>query len=89
MLRDLAEQRIEPAYERIDEIRAWRAGRDHAGVVVGARTRSRRRARDGANVMPPLIDALRRDASMGECIGVLREAHGRPYDPLRCVERPR
>ena len=39
--------------------------------------------------MPPLLDALRAEASMGECIGVLRECHGRPYDPLGCVERPR
>ena len=88
LLRDLAEQRIEPAYERIDEIAAWRAARDHAGVVA-ALNALEEQARAGANVMPALIDALRRDASMGECIGVLREAHDRPYDPLRCVERPR
>jgi methylmalonyl-CoA mutase, N-terminal domain len=88
LLRDLAEKRIEPAYERIDEIRDWRAGRDHAGVVRALDVLESE-AREGRNVMPGLIDALRADASMGECIGVLRETHGRPYDPLGCVERPR
>jgi methylmalonyl-CoA mutase N-terminal domain/subunit len=88
LLRDLAERRIEPVYERVDEIRAWRAARDHAGVVA-ALDALEADARRGANVMPALIQALRRDASMGECIGVLREVHDRPYDPLRCVERPR
>jgi hypothetical protein len=39
--------------------------------------------------MPGLLAALRAEASMGECIGVLRECHGKPYDPLKCTERPR
>ncbi|MCW2990659.1 MAG: hypothetical protein JWM73_1253 [Solirubrobacterales bacterium] len=88
LLRDMAEERIAPCYERIEEIKAWRAGRDH-GAVVAALDGLEQTCRSGANVMPGLLEALRADASMGECIGVLRECHGRPYDPLRCVERPR
>jgi methylmalonyl-CoA mutase N-terminal domain/subunit len=88
LLRDVAEERIEPCYERIDEIRAWRVARDHQGVVA-ALDRLEQIARDGSNVMPGLVAALRADCSMGECIGVLRECHGRPYDPLRGMERPR
>jgi methylmalonyl-CoA mutase N-terminal domain/subunit len=87
LLRDLAEKRIEPHYERIGEISAWRAARDHAGVVA-ALDALEAVCRAGANVMPALVDALRADASMGECIGVLRECYDRPYDPLRGVERP-
>jgi methylmalonyl-CoA mutase N-terminal domain/subunit len=87
LLRDLAEKRIEPHYERIGEIRAWRAARDHAGVVA-VLDELETVCRAGANVMPALVDALRADASMGECIGVLRECYDRPYDPLRGTERP-
>jgi methylmalonyl-CoA mutase N-terminal domain/subunit len=88
LLRDMAEERIAPSYERIDEIRAWRAARDHGPVVV-ALDGLEQTCRSGANVMPALLAALRAQASMGECIGVLRECHGRAYDPLGCVERPR
>lgn len=88
MLRDLAERRIEPYYERIGEIEAWRISRDHA-AVVRALDRLEDVCRAGANILPQLIDALRAQASMGECIGVLRECHDRPYDPLRGASRPR
>jgi methylmalonyl-CoA mutase N-terminal domain/subunit len=88
LLRDISEERIAPSYERIDQIRAWRQARPH-GPVVAALDELEQTCRDGANVMPPLLQALRAQASMGECIGVLRECHGWPYDPLKCVERPR
>jgi methylmalonyl-CoA mutase N-terminal domain/subunit len=88
LLRDVTEERIQPSYERIDAIAAWRTARDTAPVVA-ALDQLERRCRDGANVMPALLDALRAEASMGECIGVLRECYDRPYDPLGCVERPR
>jgi methylmalonyl-CoA mutase N-terminal domain/subunit len=88
LLRDLTEARIEPDYARIDEIRDWRAGRK-LGPVVVALDDLERVCREGANVMPALLNALRSDCSMGECIGVLRECHGRAYDPLGGTVRPR
>jgi methylmalonyl-CoA mutase N-terminal domain/subunit len=88
LLRDLTEHRIEPAYGHIETIRAWRAGRDMDIVVRGLNTLEVV-AREGGNVMPAIVTALRAEASMGECIGVLREVYGRPFDPLRKVERPR
>jgi len=88
LLRDIAEERIEPFYERIDQIKAWRAARDHAGVVASLDALEVV-CREDRNIMPALVGALRADASMGECIGVLRECYGKPYDPLKCVERPR
>jgi methylmalonyl-CoA mutase N-terminal domain/subunit len=87
LLRTVTEDRIEPAREHIKVIRAWRANRDVPAVVSGLDTLEAV-ARDGANVMPAIVAALRAEASMGECIGVLREAYGRPFDPLRKVERP-
>ena len=47
-----------PHYERIDEIAAWRAARDLAGVVA-ALDRLEADCRAGANVMPALVGALR------------------------------
>ena len=88
LLRDLAEHRIEPAYEHIEAIRAWRSARDLAPVIQGL-DRLEAVAREGSNVMPSIVEALRAEASMGECIGVMREAYGRPFDPLHQVERPR
>ncbi len=88
LLRDLTEERIAPCYERIEEIRAWRESRDRV-PLVGALDALEQTCRQGANIMPALLDALREEASIGECIGVLRECHGRAYDPLGCVERPR
>jgi methylmalonyl-CoA mutase N-terminal domain/subunit len=88
LLRDLTEKRIAPAYERIEQIAAWRGARDGRGVVA-ALDRLEAGCRGGANIMPALVGALRAQASMGECIGVLRECFDRPYDPLGCVERPR
>ena len=88
MLRDLAEQRIEPSYEVIDEIRAWKANRD-LPAVVRALDALEQTARDReANLMPALVDALQAEATVGECTGVLRQAYGRRYDPLGATERP-
>ena len=88
LLRDLLENRIAPCYERIEEIAAWRASRD-MGPVVTALDNLERLCRDGSNIMPGIVEAMRSEASMGESIGVLRECYGRPYDPMGCVERPR
>lgn len=88
LLRGVTEKRIPPCYERIEEIRTWREGRDRARVIA-ALDGLESTCRSGANIMLALLDALRAEASMGECIGVLRECYGRPYDPLGCVERPR
>jgi methylmalonyl-CoA mutase N-terminal domain/subunit len=88
LLRDIAEARIEPSYEVIEEIRAWKAARDMPAVVE-ALGRLEAAGRDrSVNLMEPLIDALEADASVQECSGVLRETYGWPYDPLRRAERP-
>ena len=88
MLRSVSEQRIEPAWEHIDAIRAWKAARSVHGVR-GALGELETTAREpDANLMPALIAALDAQCSFGECTGVMREAHGDPYDPFGGVERP-
>jgi len=89
LLRDIAERRIEPYYEVIDEVRAWKAARDLPGVVAALDALEQTAARRDVNLMPALVAALEADATMGECTGVMREAYGAPYDPLGGAERPR
>ena len=88
LLRDIAEARIEPAYELATEVAAWKRGRDlqplgrelAAVEAVGRDT--------GANVIPAIIGGFEAGATMGELAGVLREAYNHPFDPLRGSERP-
>jgi methylmalonyl-CoA mutase, N-terminal domain len=72
--------RIDPDAERrqVDRTRAARAGRDAAAweAAVGA---VRDAAGSEVNVLPPMREALRVGATVGELCGVLREAWG-TYD---------
>jgi methylmalonyl-CoA mutase N-terminal domain/subunit len=89
LLRDLAQKRIEPYYDVIDDVRAWRAERDHAEVVAALeRLDAVAEDRRHGNLVAGLVDALESDVSVGEAIGVLREAYGYPFDPLKGMERP-
>lgn len=89
LLRDIAEERIEPDYALVDEVRSWRAGRDMHKVVAALDNLEAVGRDPSRNVTAGIVDALEAGASMGECIGVLREAYGAPYDPLGGPERPR
>ncbi len=88
LLRDLAESRIEPSYEVIDEVRGWKQARDRRALGEGLAQLEATACDREANLMPALVDALEADATVGECTGVLRQAYGRPYDPLGATERP-
>lgn len=89
LLRNIAEERIEPAYDVAEEIATWRGSRDHAAVVAALEVLEAVGRDPSRNVTAGIVDALEADATMGECVGVLREAYGAPYDPLGRAERPR
>jgi methylmalonyl-CoA mutase N-terminal domain/subunit len=40
------------------------------------------------NIVPAIIAAFEAGVSMGEAVGVLREAYGAPFDPLSGSVRP-
>jgi len=40
------------------------------------------------NLVPPMKEALRADATMGEVIGVIRKANGYHYDPYKMIDYP-
>ncbi len=75
--------RLDEALERdqVEQVRAVKAGRNHAEV-----TRQLRRVadacRDGQNLMPILVDAVKAYASLGEIADVYRETLGRYREPI-------
>jgi methylmalonyl-CoA mutase N-terminal domain/subunit len=60
---------------QVERLRAVKAARDgeRAKETLAALERA---ARDGANVVPPVIDAVKAYATLGEISDVLRKVHG-------------
>ncbi|EDY53195.1 methylmalonyll-CoA mutase, partial [Streptomyces clavuligerus] len=69
--------RVDPGIEarQTERLAALRAGRDGA-AVAGALGELRAAARGTANVLPPMKEALRARATVGEVCGALREEWG-------------
>ncbi len=88
LLREVAEEKIEPSRERVDRIREHRRARDarRARETLAALGDAARDAR--ANLMPPVIAALEAGATMGEAAWVLRAAYGVPGDPFGVAGSP-
>lgn len=40
------------------------------------------------NLMPTTMAAMKADASIGEVLGIVREAYGLPYDPFQMIKNP-
>ncbi len=68
---------IDPSVEReqVDRLRAFRAGRD-AEASSGALTRLRRDAAEDRNLMPPILEAARVGATLGEIVSTLKSVFG-------------
>ena len=72
---------IDPAAEesQVERLAALRAGRD--GEAAGAALDRLRRAAGGdANLMPPILDAVRAEATLGEIADALRQVFGEHRD---------
>jgi methylmalonyl-CoA mutase N-terminal domain/subunit len=70
--------RIDPALERkqIDRVQALRARRDSAAVEQRLAELKAAAARDGVNLMPPIVEAARAYVTMGEICDAFREVWG-------------
>ena len=73
---------VDPAFEReqVARVRALRARRDASAHAEALRTLENA-ARGTTNLMYPIIDALKADATEGEIVGVLAGAFGRYREP--------
>jgi methylmalonyl-CoA mutase N-terminal domain/subunit len=72
---DIHRHQEEAAEREIAALHRLRAGRD-GRAVEAALARLRQAARDGANVVPVLVEAVKTYATTGEICGVLREVFG-------------
>jgi methylmalonyl-CoA mutase N-terminal domain/subunit len=88
LLRDHSESKLEPCWDRIDEIRRFKDDRDSPAVAEQfARIREAGTAA-GGNLIEPIADALEADLTQGEIAGALRLGVGEAYDPLGQMEPP-
>ncbi len=71
----------------LEEWEAFKGSRDLA-VVSQALASLYEATRGGENVVPWMIEAWKAFASIGEVMGVIREAMGFPYDQFELVSRP-
>ena len=88
LLRDQSEAKLEPCWDRIDEIRRFKDSRD-AGAVADQfeRIRDAGAATEG-NLIEPIAEALAVGLTQGEIAGALRLGVGEVYDPLGQMEPP-
>jgi len=73
---------IDPDTERrqIDHVRTWKKDRNQAAARE-ALLRVREACEGGANVMPPILDAVKKGVTVGEVCDVFRETFGEYRDP--------
>lgn len=74
--------RIPPEVERkqVERVRQRKAARNPA-VVAAALDKVRRAAREGTNLMPPILEAVKQEVTVGEISDVFREVFGVYHDP--------
>jgi methylmalonyl-CoA mutase N-terminal domain/subunit len=66
--------------KQVQRVRERKAARDPHAVAAGL-SKVRRAAQDGANLMPPIIDAVKHEVTVGEISDVFREVFGVYRDP--------
>jgi methylmalonyl-CoA mutase N-terminal domain/subunit len=65
------------------ELAARRAGRDNAAVQSALAQLRRDAETEGANLIAPMLDAVRAEATLGEICGVLKDVFGTYTEPAR------
>lgn len=88
LLRDQTEAKIEPLWDRIDEIRRFKESRDRGAVQEHLARLTESAERPGVNLLPVIGDALEAQLTHGEISGALRRGYGEAYDPMGLVEPP-
>lgn len=74
--------------DRIREIKHYKERRDHRTTIEALRSLRDLAATPDVNLMSGIETALRADATLGEILGVIREAHDLPYDPIGIIDNP-
>jgi methylmalonyl-CoA mutase N-terminal domain/subunit len=88
LLRDVAEEKIEPYRERIEEIKEYKKRRNQSIIRKTLQDVYNKARETDENLMYPIIEATEAGATMGEISGVMRLAYDYPYDPFGMIESP-
>jgi len=73
--------------EMMAEIKKFKESRDIKKTREALLT-LREKAKGKENLMYPIIEALKANATRAEILGMIREAYGYPYDSVGMIERP-
>ncbi len=87
LLREISEQKIDSFQDHVEDIRAWKAGRD-TSVVRAAIDRFKAVVESGENIVPATRDCLDHDVTFGEIKCAAREVMGLPYDFYGLIDAP-
>ena len=74
--------------ERIEQIRAYKAGRDRVRLRDALQQVYEKARGPGENLLYTTITAMEAGATMGELGGMVRLANDLPYDPYGMTEAP-
>lgn len=88
LLKDVSEVKIEPYRQRSTDIEAFKASRDQTDIVNKLMAVYKVVQSPTENMMESVISAVKAGATMGEVIGVMRQASGESYDPYGHLTSP-
>ena len=88
LLRDVSEVKIEPYRQRAEQIQAFKASRDQASIRESLLQIYQTVQQPDKNIMESVVHAVEIGATMGEVVGVMRQASGEPYDPYGNLPSP-
>ncbi|MEK7848784.1 MAG: methylmalonyl-CoA mutase family protein, partial [Chloroflexota bacterium] len=71
---------------RLHELRRTRDSARLRKAIEGLRRHAEMGVKE--NLIPPIVEAVKADATIAEAIGTIRQAYGLPYDPLGVVSSP-
>lgn len=88
LLRDVTDEKFEPAAEQVERIRAFRQARDPRRLAAGLLPILDCVKTGAGNLLELTVDAFDAGATMGDVAGVFRMGRGRPFDPFGAVPSP-
>ncbi|MBW2103553.1 MAG: acyl-CoA mutase large subunit family protein [Deltaproteobacteria bacterium] len=80
-LKDIAQTKIEPYWDRIEAVRSFKERRNKEHVASSLRLCRKAAESPGENLMFSTIEALEAGATASEIAGMFRLAYSVPYDP--------
>ena len=86
LLKEVAETKIEPYWDHIEEIRAYKKRRDSEQIKSVLQECNQAARNESENLTHPIMKALEAGATIGEISGSMRMAYNYPYDPHGMVE---